>query len=74
MTSAPPPGRADRPEEGRPRRAIVVGAGISGLACARRLLERARERRVPLDLTLLEAGGRAGGAIRTESRDGFLLE
>ena len=33
-----------------------------------------RARDIPLDVTLLEATGRVGGVIRTEHRDGFLLE
>lgn len=46
----------------------VIGGGISGLAAARAL----HQRRVPY--LLLEAGERFGGVIRTETRDGFLLE
>ena len=34
----------------------------------------AAQRGVPLDVTLLEATERVGGVIRTEHRDGFLLE
>jgi oxygen-dependent protoporphyrinogen oxidase len=56
------------------RRVVVVGAGISGLACAWRLATLARERRAPLDLTVLEASGRAGGVIASERGDGFLVE
>lgn len=55
-------------------RIVVIGGGISGLAAAHRLHEvQAAEGRV-LDLLLLEASGRLGGAIRTETREGFLLE
>ena len=57
----------------RPR-VVVAGAGIAGLACAHRLLERARERSAALDVTLLEASPRAGGVILTERADGFLIE
>ena len=46
----------------------VVGGGIAGLAAARVL----HERSVPF--VLLEAQERLGGVIRTESRDGFLLD
>ena len=53
---------------------VVVGAGISGLAAAHRAVERAREHGRPLQLTLLEAADRVGGTIRTERRDGFLIE
>ncbi|HEX2661816.1 MAG TPA: protoporphyrinogen oxidase [Candidatus Acidoferrum sp.] len=47
---------------------IVVGAGISGLACAHRL------RQLGCHLRLLEAAEYAGGLIRTIRRDGFLFE
>ena len=46
----------------------VVGGGIAGLAAARVLHERG------LDLVVLEAAARWGGAIRTEREAGFLLE
>jgi protoporphyrinogen/coproporphyrinogen III oxidase len=47
---------------------IVVGAGISGLACAFAL------RKAGVDAQVLEASARAGGVIASEARDGFLLE
>ena len=55
-------------------RLVVVGGGISGLAAAHRAVELARERGREVALTLLEAGDRLGGTIRTERRDGFLIE
>src|SRR4051794_16647084 len=57
-----------------PRRVVVVGGGITGLAAANRLLEIAGERSEPLELTLLEGSPRLGGVIGTERRDGFVLE
>ena len=54
----------------RQRRIVVIGGGISGLATSKRILELDPS----VDLTLLEAGPRLGGVIRTERRDGFLLE
>jgi protoporphyrinogen/coproporphyrinogen III oxidase len=48
--------------------AIVIGAGISGLACAYRL----RRRGVPV--VLLEASPRPGGMIRSERHGDFLFE
>jgi phytoene dehydrogenase-like protein len=47
---------------------IVVGAGLAGLACARRLAERG------LAVQLLEAGDGVGGRVRTDQVDGFLLD
>lgn len=51
-------------------RVIVIGAGISGLAAAVRV----KQRMPRATLTVLEAGPRAGGALRTEEVDGYLIE
>lgn len=60
----------------RINRVIVIGGGLTGLAAAHRLTTRAQatQPQRPLDVLLLEAGERLGGAIRTEHRDGFTLE
>lgn len=55
-------------------RVAVVGAGISGLAAAHRLVELSREHRRPLDLHVFEASDRPGGVIRTEQTEGFVIE
>ncbi len=54
------------------KRIIVIGGGITGLAATYRLLELVQ--RPPVEVTLLEASDRVGGAIRTIRRDGFLIE
>ncbi len=48
--------------------AIVIGAGLSGLACARLLHRRGRS------VQVLEASDRVGGRVRTEQVDGFRLD
>ncbi len=48
--------------------AIVVGGGVSGLVCAYAL------RKAGVEALLVEASWRAGGVIRSERREGFLLE
>lgn len=48
--------------------AVVIGGGISGLACAYRLQQSGIPGRV------LEAGTRPGGVIATIEKDGFLFE
>ena len=53
---------------------VVVGGGIAGLAAAYRLVELARERGRPLELTLIEARSRLGGTIASERAEGFLVE
>jgi oxygen-dependent protoporphyrinogen oxidase len=50
------------------QRVIVVGGGISGLACAFRL------KQLGIPVTLLEAADRVGGMIGTFEKDGLLLE
>ena len=47
---------------------IVIGAGLSGLACALTL------RDLGLDTLVVEAADAVGGRIRTDRRDGFLLD
>ena len=53
---------------GEPRQVIVIGAGISGLACAYRL------KRLGLPVILLEASARVGGLVGSVRKDGFLFE
>jgi oxygen-dependent protoporphyrinogen oxidase len=55
-------------------RLAVLGGGITGLAAANRAVEWAQERGQHVAITLLEAADRLGGTIRSERRDGFLVE
>jgi oxygen-dependent protoporphyrinogen oxidase len=55
-------------------RVVVVGGGISGLAAAHHLVELRAQENLACEITLLEQGARLGGVIRTEQREGFLLE
>jgi protoporphyrinogen/coproporphyrinogen III oxidase len=52
----------------RRTQALVVGGGISGLGCAYAL------RKSGVATLLVEAAPRAGGVIRSERREGYLLE
>jgi protoporphyrinogen/coproporphyrinogen III oxidase len=47
---------------------LIVGAGISGLVCAHSL------RKSGIDAQIVEASPHPGGVMRSERRDGFLLE
>lgn len=47
---------------------VVVGAGLAGLACARRLTD------AGLTVGVLEAGDAVGGRVRTDVVDGFRLD
>ncbi len=51
-----------------PTKVLIIGAGLSGLACALRL----HEARIPF--LLLEASDAPGGRVRTDEVDGFLLD
>ena len=53
---------------GYTQKVVIVGAGISGLACAYRL------RQLGIPCLVLEAQGQPGGAIASARRDGFLVE
>ncbi|MGH7197160.1 MAG: protoporphyrinogen oxidase, partial [Candidatus Omnitrophota bacterium] len=56
------------------KRVAVIGGGITGLACAHRLTELAKESGAPLDVVLFESASRLGGIFESENREGFLLE
>lgn len=47
---------------------IVIGAGVAGLQCARRLQSAGQ------NVTVLESGDIVGGRVRTERIDGFLCD
>ncbi len=47
---------------------VIVGAGLAGLACARRLAERG------LDVHVLDGADAVGGRVRTDAVEGFLLD
>ncbi|GAC1474949.1 MAG: protoporphyrinogen oxidase [Isosphaeraceae bacterium] len=53
---------------------VVIGGGLSGLTTAHRIVERARRDRRPVDVVVLEAKDRIGGAIWTRRVDSFTLE
>lgn len=52
----------------------MIGGGLSGLTAAHRIMERAKQSRKAIELVLLEAKDRIGGAIWTNRGDGFTLE
>jgi oxygen-dependent protoporphyrinogen oxidase len=55
------------------RRVAIIGGGIAGLSAAF-YLERARRGGAHVDWALFEKSDRLGGVIRTELRDGYVLE
>lgn len=55
-------------------RVVVIGGGLTGLTAAHRIVTRSKSSRQPVEVLLLEAKDRLGGAIWTDRRDGFVLE
>jgi protoporphyrinogen/coproporphyrinogen III oxidase len=53
---------------GYTQKVVIIGAGISGLACAYRL------KQLGVQCLVLEAGARPGGVIATSRQDGYLFE
>ena len=56
------------------KRVIVIGGGIAGLSAAHRLSELAAAKSQSVDIKLLEASPRLGGAIGSERVGDFLVE
>ncbi|MCC7530634.1 MAG: protoporphyrinogen oxidase, partial [Candidatus Melainabacteria bacterium] len=54
------------------KKVVIIGGGISGLAAAFRLKQLSAGR--PLAITVVEAGSRFGGVIKTETVDRCMLE
>jgi oxygen-dependent protoporphyrinogen oxidase len=55
-------------------RIIVIGGGIAGLAAAHRIVELNSQKSFGIEVQLLEASPRLGGAIATERVGDFLVE
>lgn len=55
-------------------RVVILGGGVTGLTAAYRLSRAAVDRGRPIDLVLLEARDRVGGAFWTDHDRGYVLE
>jgi oxygen-dependent protoporphyrinogen oxidase len=55
------------------KRTAIIGGGIAGLSAAY-YLEKARRSGAEIEWVLFEKSNRLGGVIKTEHRDGFVLE
>lgn len=58
--------RGQHRREERPRKVVVIGAGITGLTAARELAQACERERRPVEIVVLEASPRIGGKVRTE--------
>jgi oxygen-dependent protoporphyrinogen oxidase len=65
--------RLSEPSAGQDR-VVIIGGGLSGLAAAHRMVTRAAGARRPLEVVVLEAKDRVGGAIWTRRVEGFTVE
>tara|TARA_R110002072_G_scaffold303094_1_gene493219 strand:- start:19961 stop:21445 length:1485 start_codon:yes stop_codon:yes gene_type:complete len=64
----------DSSTQSAPKRIAVIGAGVSGLAAAHRLIELSSDGRSQLDVTLFEAGDSPGGVAGTRKIGDYLVE
>lgn len=56
------------------KKIIIVGGGITGLSAAYYLQKEIKEKDLPYETKLIEAGEKLGGKVQTEVRDGFTIE
>jgi protoporphyrinogen/coproporphyrinogen III oxidase len=56
------------------RKVVIIGGGITGLTAAYYLQKEAREKSLPLEVTIIEATHRLGGKMQTVVKDGYVIE
>jgi oxygen-dependent protoporphyrinogen oxidase len=56
------------------RKVVIIGGGIAGLATAYYLQKEIQEKKLPINIKLVEASHRLGGKLQTVIRDGFTIE
>ncbi|WP_409341718.1 protoporphyrinogen oxidase [Paenibacillus sp. MBLB4367] len=56
------------------KQVVVVGGGISGLSSAFYVKKLFAEKRIPVNVTIVEKSGTIGGKIHTLRQDGFVIE
>lgn len=57
-----------------PKHVVVIGAGISGLACAYEIITRAGKDNLPIDVSIIERSPWIGGKILTTHADPYTVE
>ena len=63
-----------RESNAKVHRCVIVGAGIAGLSCAYFLQHYAEQRRIALQLTVLEQAEQAGGNLRSHQQQGYVID
>lgn len=56
------------------KKVAIIGGGITGLSAAFYLQKEMVEKKLPLDISLIEAKPQLGGKIETIRKDGFVIE
>jgi protoporphyrinogen/coproporphyrinogen III oxidase len=56
------------------KKVAIIGGGIAGLTAAFYLQKIIRDKKLPLEIKLIEASQRLGGKMQTVIRDGFTIE
>ncbi|MFE7061478.1 protoporphyrinogen oxidase [Sutcliffiella sp. NPDC057660] len=56
------------------KRVVIIGGGITGLSAAYYLQKEMLEKKLDIEITLIEASNRLGGKIQTVKKDGFTIE
>ena len=56
------------------KRVVIIGGGITGLAATYYLQKEVREKKLPLEVILIEASQRLGGKMQTFKKDGYVIE
>ncbi|WP_114744053.1 protoporphyrinogen oxidase [Falsibacillus pallidus] len=56
------------------QKVAVIGGGMTGLAAAYYLQKTIKEKKLPIEVVLIEASHRLGGKIQTVYKDGFVIE
>ena len=56
------------------KQVVIVGAGISGLACAYEIITRAEKDQLPVEVTIVEKSSYIGGKILTTHADPYTVE
>ncbi|WP_236341217.1 protoporphyrinogen oxidase [Paenibacillus plantiphilus] len=56
------------------KKIVIIGGGITGLSAAYYTMKQFEERRIPVEITLVEKEGQLGGRINTLHHDGYTIE
>lgn len=58
----------------QPKRVVIIGGGLTGLAVANKLLEHKSSTNQSFEIIILESSAQLGGVLKTTEHEGFLME